>query len=85
MRASHGYTAIPNMDTPADHTKNGKAPPQYTAEPAEQQPVVDGDSKNASANLTVLDNAAAIPKGTIDPVYEAKAKVLNNAVCFMSH
>lgn len=27
---------------------------------------------------------AAIPKGTIDPVYEAKARVLNAAVCFPS-
>jgi hypothetical protein len=28
-----------------------------------------------------VDDAAAIPKGTIDPVYEAKARVLNHAVC----
>ena len=27
------------------------------------------------------DDAGAIPKGTIDPVYEAKARVLNRAVC----
>lgn len=26
------------------------------------------------------DDVAAIPKGTIDPVYEAKARVLNHAV-----
>lgn len=26
------------------------------------------------------DEAAAIPKGTLDPVYEAKARVLNKAV-----
>ena len=26
------------------------------------------------------DDAGAIPKGTIDPVYEAKARVLNRAV-----
>ena len=30
---------------------------------------------------TAVDEAAAIPKGTIDPVYEAKARVLNHAVC----
>jgi hypothetical protein len=29
---------------------------------------------------SVVDEAAAIPKGTIDPVYEAKARVLNHAV-----
>jgi hypothetical protein len=28
-----------------------------------------------------VEDAAAIPKGTIDPVYEAKARVLNHAVC----
>ena len=27
-----------------------------------------------------IDEAAAIPKGTIDPVYEAKARVLNRAI-----
>lgn len=31
-------------------------------------------------SLPALDEAAAIPKGTIDPVYEAKARVLNHAV-----
>lgn len=28
-----------------------------------------------------VDDAGAIPKGHIDPVYEAKARVLNHAVC----
>lgn len=27
-----------------------------------------------------IDDAAAIPKGTLDPVYEAKARVLNKAI-----
>jgi hypothetical protein len=27
-----------------------------------------------------IDSAAAIPKGTLDPVYEAKARVLNKAI-----
>ena len=27
-----------------------------------------------------IDDAAALPKGTLDPVYEAKARVLNRAV-----
>lgn len=27
------------------------------------------------------EDLAAIPKGTLDPVYEAKARVLNHAVC----
>jgi hypothetical protein len=33
------------------------------------------------AEVAGLDDEAAIPKGTIDPVYEAKARVLNHAVC----
>lgn len=33
--------------------------------------------------LPVLDEGAAIPKGTIDPVYEAKARVLNHAVSYI--
>jgi hypothetical protein len=33
-----------------------------------------------TTSVPSLDEAAAIPKGTIDPVYEAKARVLNHAV-----
>ena len=29
------------------------------------------------------DDAGAIPKGTIDPIYEAKARVLNRAVSLL--
>jgi hypothetical protein len=32
------------------------------------------------AQVVGLDDEAAIPKGTIDPIYEAKARVLNHAV-----
>lgn len=38
---------------------------------------VDADDDNYGQFATV---DAALPKGTIDPVYEAKARVLNNAV-----
>lgn len=41
----------------------------------------DNESKGEENALQALDEAAAIPKGTIDPVYEAKARVLNHAVC----
>jgi hypothetical protein len=42
----------------------------------------DSEAKDEGAiALPALDEAAAIPKGTIDPVYEAKARVLNHAVC----
>jgi len=40
------------------------------------------DSKEEVSSLVGIDDVAAIPKGTIDPVYEAKARVLNHAVCF---
>ena len=39
------------------------------------------ESKRGEATLAAFDNAATIPKGTLDPVYEAKARVLNHAVC----
>ena len=32
-----------------------------------------------------VEDVATIPKGTIDPVYEAKARVLNRAVCMSMH
>jgi hypothetical protein len=38
--------------------------------------VTEGDTFRDAADAVV----AAIPKGTIDPVYEAKARVLNHAV-----
>lgn len=41
--------------------------------------------KSQHTKTTVIspsDDDAIIPKGQIDPVFEAKAKVLNHAVCF---
>lgn len=41
------------------------------------------DEKASEEQVTVsgaVDDVATIPKGTIDPVYEAKARVLNHAV-----
>lgn len=38
------------------------------------------DAKEPDPSLIAIDEPAAIPKGTIDPVYEAKARVLNHAV-----
>lgn len=38
------------------------------------------ESKEEISGLSGIDDLAAIPKGTIDPVYEAKARVLNHAV-----
>ena len=54
------------------------------AENAEKVPV-----GSKEANLETLpsgvDDAGAIPKGQIDPVYEAKARVLNHAVSSISN
>lgn len=33
-----------------------------------------------TTTLAAVDGAATLPKGTLDPVYEAKARVLNAAV-----
>lgn len=38
------------------------------------------DEMRAENLPTAVNEDAAIPKGTIDPVYEAKARVLNHAV-----
>lgn len=44
--------------------------------------VDNSDSKDEEfSEVTGVGDATAIPKGTIDPVYEAKARVLNHAVC----
>jgi hypothetical protein len=45
--------------------------------------VKDNDSVDRTRTGSVAlgaDDVGAIPKGTIDPVYEAKARVLNRAV-----
>lgn len=42
------------------------------------------NGKEPAPALLAIDEAAAIPKGTIDPVYEAKARVLNHAVSLIS-
>ena len=43
-----------------------------------------GEHRRESVALGA-DEAAAIPKGTMDPVYEAKARVLNRAVSSIKH
>lgn len=47
----------------------------------EKTPVENGERDSRLENLPrAVDDTGAIPKGTIDPVYEAKARVLNHAV-----
>ena len=47
----------------------------------------DDDSSEQQRRASVAlgaDDVAALPKGTIDPVYEAKARVLNRAVSLVT-
>jgi hypothetical protein len=51
------------------------------AEAIEKPAIADGKPDSRLEVLpSAVDDAGAIPKGTIDPVYEAKARVLNHAV-----
>lgn len=38
-------------------------------------------SRDSGSLAAGADDVAIIPKGVLDPVYEAKARVLNRAVC----
>ena len=51
------------------------------ADAIEKTPIADGEPDHRLEALpSAVDDAGALPKGTIDPVYEAKARVLNHAV-----
>jgi hypothetical protein len=51
------------------------------AEAIEKTPIErDERDTRSEAVPSAVDDAGAIPKVTIDPVYEAKARVLNHAV-----
>lgn len=46
----------------------------------EDSPTNDYRNRLGSEVALGIDDLSAIPKGTIDPVYEAKARVLNRAI-----
>jgi hypothetical protein len=51
------------------------------AEAIEKTPIEGGERDSRLEDRpSAVDDAGAIPKGTIDPIYEAKARVLNHAV-----
>ena len=51
------------------------------AETSEKIPTEGGErALRVGAPPNAVEDAGTIPKGTIDPVYEAKARVLNHAV-----
>lgn len=60
------------------------APDQPAADKAASPALVDSKGTSGpdfvTAETLELGTAAALPKGTVDPIYEAKARVLNNAV-----
>jgi hypothetical protein len=47
-----------------------------TTEPSQSR-----DEYNSSIDLS--DEDSIVPKGSLDPVYEAKARLLNRAVCII--
>jgi hypothetical protein len=56
------------------------------AEAIEKIPIGVGEPRSRLEALpSAVEDAGAIPKGTIDPVYEAKARVLNHAVSSWWH
>ncbi len=55
--------------------------PEKGNETIGKAPLTGSDPEKQISASYGLDDEAAIPKGTIDPVYEAKARVLNHAVC----
>ena len=59
-----------------ESARKGHATIEQDAPEADNSDVKDTDISQVAG----LDNEAAIPKGTLDPVYEAKARVLNHAV-----
>lgn len=44
--------------------------------------IIDGNNRHTKETFlsSAINDAATLPKGTLDPVYEAKARVLNHAV-----
>lgn len=80
------------MASTAPHNKSrpeeGSSPGQSSRNNGSDEVVIPGlvftddkPSDNEQAILSsAVDDDAAIPQGTIDPVYEAKARILNHAV-----
>lgn len=44
-----------------------------------------GNESDLDLNIRGLDDTAVLEKGSLDPVYEAKARVLNHAVGIFPH
>ena len=57
--------------------KSNQAKPADSNEPSKLKY---SESSTSQVGAEGTEDTSAIPNGTIDPVYEAKARVLNNAV-----
>jgi hypothetical protein len=77
MAGSEDY--LPVLSDSAPDRPGGKAASSAVIERK------DTNIPDVSAAESVEFDAAAMPKGTIDPVYEAKARVLNRAVRAWRH
>jgi hypothetical protein len=90
MQREYKYKRLDDMTTEQGSSKPGTSKPgTSTQELQDMSPT--GESTDALASpkggdvdgipLSAIDDTTALPTGTVDPVYEAKARVLNRAVC----
>ena len=90
MQREYKYKRLDDMTTEQGSSKPGTSKPgTSTQELQDMSPT--GQSTDALASpkdgdvdgipRSPIDDTTALPTGTVDPVYEAKARVLNRAVC----
>ena len=79
------YQRIPDgEDEMANEIRNHRpsSPIEHDPEPDLKDRRINNDDSITRVEVESLNIDTAIPPGTIDPVYEAKARVLNEAVRF---
>jgi hypothetical protein len=86
MQRGYKYKRLDDMTTEQGSSKPGTS---TTKELQDMSPTAESTDALASPkggdvddiSLSAIDDTTALPTGTVDPVYEAKARVLNRAVC----
>jgi hypothetical protein len=95
MQRGYKYKRLDDMTTERGSSKPGTLKPGTSKPGTSTQELQDmsptGESTDALASpkdgdvdgvpLSPIDDTTALPTGSADPVYEAKARVLNRAVC----
>jgi hypothetical protein len=91
MQRGYKYKRLDDMTTEQGSSKPGtsKSGASTTQELQDMSPTAESTDALASPkgddvdgiSLSAIDDTTALPTGTVDPVYEAKARVLNRAVC----